>query len=507
MIDCVCVGFNTRANCYDDSTLNSIDVLTHYNNGDKWVTLLDESNEYLQKKGISQLHPQCRVMNPAIMVLASTLIGNGLSCEWVNLFQDEKDELRRKLESGVRVVAITTTLYFSPEPIKEIVDFVRLYDKEVLIVLGGAYVYTLMRAGLLDSLKSVGANVIIASSQGELELVEIVKAQINKVDIFSLRGLHILCGGEFIFTGEHSPYSTLVDNRIDYKLFDGKLGDYVFIRTTVGCPFNCYFCSYKITETQEGKYLTISEEQVEDELDRIASVDSVEFIEFIDSSANIPIKRFKNILRMMIKNKYRFKWGTQIRCQFVDEEMAYLMKEAGCIIAFLGIESGSNTMLGIMNKKATTEKYTRGINFLREAGIFTIGSFIIGFPGETDETLAETAEFINRSNMDIYFVYPWELQDLAPIFKLKDKYGIRGDRLTWQHNTMNFGQALLKSRELICNIDNGRTFYFPFLDGGYYDFYYLAMMYGKGLKYSEIKEVLSKFDEGLKKKLRMLLGR
>ena len=108
---------------------------------------------------------------------------------------------------------------------------------------------------------------------------------------------------------------------------------------------------------------------------------------FIDDTFNVPLPRFKDICRMMIKNDYQFNWFSYFRCSNSDEEAIDLMAQSGCKGVFLGIESGSPAILKNMTKAATPEKYVEGMKLLHQHNIMTFGSFIIGFPGETDETV------------------------------------------------------------------------------------------------------------------------
>ena len=78
------------------------------------------------------------------------------------------------------------------------------------------------------------------------------------------------------------------------------------------------------------------------------------------------------------------------------------MAQSGCKGVFLGIESGSPHILKLMTKAATIEKYADGMKLLRQYDILTFGSFIVGFPGETSETVKETADFIKENKPDYW---------------------------------------------------------------------------------------------------------
>ena len=118
------------------------------------------------------------------------------------------------------------------------------------------------------------------------------------------------------------------------------------------------------------------------------------------------------------------------------------MARSGCKGVFLGIESGSPTILANMNKSATVEKYATGIEMLRRYGIMTFGSFIIGFPGETDQTVEETIDFIRETKPDYYRAQMWYCEPGTPIQNERLKYDIKGEGFVWSHATMDSLEAM-----------------------------------------------------------------
>jgi radical SAM superfamily enzyme YgiQ (UPF0313 family) len=109
----------------------------------------------------------------------------------------------------------------------------------------------------------------------------------------------------------------------------------------------------------------------------------------VDDTFNVPRSRFKDLLRMLIKNDFGFRWSSYFKCQYVDREIMELMKESGCEFVFLGIESGSQTILDNMRKESDVGTYRRCIEIFHELGIMTMCSVIVGFPGETRATFEE----------------------------------------------------------------------------------------------------------------------
>ncbi|MCP5049331.1 MAG: radical SAM protein, partial [bacterium] len=223
-----------------------------------------------------------------------------------------------------------------------------------------------------------------------------------------------------------------------WDLFSQRVDDYVMVRTSRSCPFKCSFCGFP---QHAGRYQTADLQAVEQELDSLNRIESLKHVDFVDDTFNVPPQRFKEIVRMIIKNKYKFTWHSQFRCQYADRETAELMKESGCKGVFLGIESGNNQILENMNKSVTVEQYQKGIQLLKEQNILTFGCFIVGFPGETDETARDTFDFIEKTGLDFYRTQLWFCDPVTPIWEQKEKYGIDGLHFKWTHANMDSQHA------------------------------------------------------------------
>ena len=84
----------------------------------------------------------------------------------------------------------------------------------------------------------------------------------------------------------------------------------------------------------------------------------------------------------------------------VNQEMLNLMAKAGCWQISYGIETGNQRIMDLLGKNITKEKVCRAIDMARSAGIRTVGFFMIGHFGETQETIDETIEFACNCGLD-----------------------------------------------------------------------------------------------------------
>jgi anaerobic magnesium-protoporphyrin IX monomethyl ester cyclase len=94
----------------------------------------------------------------------------------------------------------------------------------------------------------------------------------------------------------------------------------------------------------------------------------------------------------------------------------HLMRRAGCVKVYLGLESGDNETLGLMKKRATVEDGIRATYNFNDAGIKVGAFFIVGYPGETIESVERTFSLAQSLPLDeISFNVPYPLPG-SPLF-------------------------------------------------------------------------------------------
>jgi len=398
-----------------------------------------------------QADPQAEELSPfdplglAGLHLASSLARNGASSAIVAEFQKGKTKLDELLRDEPLTVAITTTFYFEPTPMKEIISFVRERSPNTKIIIGGPYPSHLARGGLSDALEmileDIGADVYVIDSQGEATLARIVNALKSGsalAELQSIPNLLIFSEGNTWRTSRQPEDNPINENRVEWSLFDRtSLQPFSMMRTAISCPFACSFCSYPV---RAGEHRLADVTQVEADLRQLSDI-GVEFVYFIDDTFNVPLPRFKELCRMMIKNRFRFKWLSYLRCGNMDFEAVKLAAESGCVGALLGIESGDQEVLQIMNKFASPEKYRRAIRWLEDAGIMTWALFFIGFPGDGESGLANTISLVSDTAPSFYSTQIWFYDDATPIHKRAKEFNLEGAGYSWKHKSMTWVDA------------------------------------------------------------------
>jgi len=516
-IDCFFIGHNemdfteyekdvrkmgTHSGAYRDLNLNFI----RYNNTPYSVTdifnlfYLSDNGAGPAEAGAEEKRPLNlgETFSAAIAYLGTYLDRRGLTFDYVNSFREHKEELAKKLANrNIRTIAVVTTLYVSVFPILEIMEFIKKHNRTAAVIVGGPFVasqFHAMSASALEYLfESIGADIYVNSPQGEAALVEIIHALKNGLPLDPVNNIYYKSGNGFVSTAVLPENNDLSENMVNWDLFAQRVGRFVALRTSISCPFSCAFCGFP---ERAGAYRTAGVEHVVRELDRLAEIKSLKSVDVIDDTFNVPPKRFKELLKAMVKNKYPYKWHSHFRCQFADRETVELMKAAGCEGVFLGIESGSDRMLKNMNKAASVDQYLNGIKLLDEYGILTFGSFIIGFPGETAETVRETVTFIKESGLDLFRTQLWYCDTLTPIWKKRDQYKIDGSNFEWSHATIDSKEACRRIEEIFLSIRN--PVWVPQYNFEFGGVFHLLHM---GFSLEEVKRFLNAFNNAVKEKL------
>jgi anaerobic magnesium-protoporphyrin IX monomethyl ester cyclase len=245
---------------------------------------------------------------------------------------------------------------------------------------------------------------IIARGEGEETILELAKQSPELQKISEIKGITFRKDNQII----QAPNRPFIQN-LDalprpaykyipvekYKINGRKLLPIISSR---GCPFQCTFCLD--SQMFGARFRARSPKNVLDEMEWLRDEYGAEGISFQDDTLTFDRKRALEICDGIIERKIKLPWGCFSRVDVVTKEFLAKMSKAHCNEIGFGVESGCQKMLDAFKKKVTIEQCENAIKWAKEAGIFVTVSIIMGYPGETKETLQQTLDFVRRVEPD-----------------------------------------------------------------------------------------------------------
>jgi len=320
--------------------------------------------------------------------------------------QDQLVDEIAKIQPEIVGVTSATLTY---KPALKIVRVVKKAFPNCLTVMGGSHV-TVMDVKALEECQELD---IVVRGEGEQTILEIVKAISNSrpsafneiLGITFRRNKKIFRNPDkpFIQNLDELPFPAFERLELNkYRLFNKT---YLPIITSRGCPFNCTFCL--ASKMLGKKFRARSPRNVVDEIERLISKFGADAITFYDDTFTFDLKRADEICQEIMRRKVDVSWDCRTRVDRVNRRLLEKMHRANCELIHFGVESGSQKMLNAMKKGTTVEQNARAIKWAKEAGILVAVSVIIGYPGETEETMDETIDFLRKTEPDyVYMCIP-----------------------------------------------------------------------------------------------------
>ncbi|MCJ7614644.1 B12-binding domain-containing radical SAM protein [Candidatus Bathyarchaeota archaeon] len=312
-----------------------------------------------------------------------------------------KEEIQRRKPD---IVGIANPFTSQVEHAIKVVDIVKEVDPSILTVVGGPHV-TVVPAEFLEETRNVD---IVVIGEGEYTMLDIVRFFEGTKKIDDIQGIahrrdnKVVLNSPRPFTKnlDELPYPAyqLVDmeqyldpKRIEYRSFQNRA---VSMVTSRGCPFNCSFCSVHL---HMGKtFRAHSVDYVVDHIEYLVNKYRVKTIYFEDDNLTFNIKRFEAICDTIIERDIKFQWETPngVRADYLTLDLLKKMKKTGCQSVFVGVESGDQHVLdNIIGKSLRLKNVIKFAEMCKKIGLRTGAFYIIGFPGETKETMTNTVNF------------------------------------------------------------------------------------------------------------------
>jgi radical SAM superfamily enzyme YgiQ (UPF0313 family) len=323
----------------------------------------------------------------------------------------------------------------------------------VRIVLGGPEVGP-VAAEVLRTHPYVDA---VVNSEGEVPFADIVQAWQGGRTLEGVPGISFRNGQQVVESGPAPIVKDLneypsphLERYLDYK------GRVVCLETQRGCVFECNFCFYNKDYSIRNRRFAL--ERVKAEL-LIALEQEVEEIYLMDPVFNLNAARTKEICRFIAEhNQRRIPIHTEIWAEFVDDELASLMRDAGIQFLEVGLQTTNMTALATTERRLRLERFNEGIAHLHRYNLNYELQLIYGLPEETRSTFRESLNFamsLDPPHLQVFrlMVLPgtelWrKAASMGLTYDPEPPYHVRS-HATMTEEDVDYGHRLLKSANLL----------------------------------------------------------
>jgi anaerobic magnesium-protoporphyrin IX monomethyl ester cyclase len=197
---------------------------------------------------------------------------------------------------------------------------------------------------------------------------------------------------------DHAQYQQFWIDREGYSLAG--------IMTTYGCPYHCDFCSKPIFGN---RFRRRSLDRIFEEIQDIKTW-GYTGLWIADDCFTLDLDHVRTFCQRLIREKLDMQWCCLSRVDKMTAQEIDLMQASGCQKVFFGLESGSNKILQLMHKQITTEMAEQTLNLFASSAIRTAGFFMVGYPGETYDSIETTFNWALTLPLDeISFTIPYPL--------------------------------------------------------------------------------------------------
>jgi radical SAM superfamily enzyme YgiQ (UPF0313 family) len=175
-------------------------------------------------------------------------------------------------------------------------------------------------------------------------------------------------------------------------------GPFTFIVTSRGCPAGCKYCIKHVS--YQNSVRVRSAENIIEEIEYLNRL-GIYNIHMYADLFTVNRQHVMDMCNLLIEKGIKINWTCNSRVDYVDEELLAKMGQAGCWLVSWGIESANEMILKRARKGYKKEQAFKALQWAHDAGIKNWGYFIIGLPGETEETIKETMAYSKQLPLDI----------------------------------------------------------------------------------------------------------
>ena len=295
----------------------------------------------------------------------------------------------RGLDPGLVVFAVSTPTYDSDRRVVELVAAATTAHRTAIGLHVTARAADSLRESRLDS---------VVRGEPERTVAELADALAANADLATVAGLSFRRGTAIVHNADRPwvddldalpvPARELLPERRYTLPLPNR--PYAMVIASRGCFHHCAFCAAHL---YYGRRLRLRQPaRLVDEIEEILGRGMIRDVVLWSDCFTLDRSFVLDLCQEIQQRRLPLRWMCNSRVDTFDEELAWPMRRSGCVGISFGIESGDQGMLDRMGKGTTVEQAHRAVRAARQAGMAVLTQFVLGFPGETPETIRRTVD-------------------------------------------------------------------------------------------------------------------
>lgn len=336
----------------------------------------------------------------------------------------------KKFEPGLVVMETSTPSVFNE---KKLIGLLRKAVPEAKIVLTGSHASAMPKETLLECLPD-----IVCIGEYDITLFEMANRIEEGASLAKVDGVAFRQGTKVTINKRRDLVKNLdaLPWPMREALPTGAYSDtllitpFTFVISGRGCPYYCTYCNWPSTMFGHGLRMR-DPGMVVDEVEYCVHRFGLRSFKFFDDTFTVNKDHVKAICAELKRRRIKTPWICNARVDTLDLETMKVMKDAGCYLFKVGIESGVQETLDWVKKGTTLEQTRKFFRNTKKAGIKTFGSVIIGYPQDTRESIEQTFNFVKEVAPDmVQFVIMQPLPG-TELYEWMGKHGMLPKGNSW----------------------------------------------------------------------------
>jgi hypothetical protein len=335
-----------------------------------------------------------------------------------------------------------------------LLEYIRNKNKKIVTCAGGSRVTSNSDWPGID---------YVVLNKGDIAILKLLSHVAKGTELKTTSNKHskIVNGDDYFYTQEKFSCSKIIYETHDIILPNESLP----MEIARGCIFSCAYCHFDLIGKRIGDW-TKDPETIKSEMIRNYELYDTTHYMFSDELINESLPKLDMLANAIAQLPFKIRYTSYARVDMIHRypEMRELLLESGAVSLAFGIETFNAKAGKAVGKGMDPNKVKQTLHYCREKWqdkIITSSNFIVGLPGETEESIWETVDYLvsDNSPLDVFGFLPLfirEGEDGRPGSKIDAdpaKFGYTLDKGKWSSNNMSYNEAVNLTRKIYTRKD------------------------------------------------------